>query len=355
MADSVTQRALRRRWPDDDKLTLALLVREYPARQKRAWISAIWNQIHRQQLLIDGFPDGTLPTARLKSQINEMKRGGTGSILWQQVMRCPAARIKRIYAVQSAMIDAAERELAAQNSNMTPVARPDDWSDSSDDEEHLNGLLYDDNAHNKPSINNAKVNGCMTQQRQVSPEHEDMTELLRRPLSRPLLRQQHAIGNYTVTCPVLLFRGFEPAHGLRARRFAEIGSLIPAPPQFSSVAYKNAIHPHLERKIPYDSPVLSLAQNPINALKWVGRDERDLAILLLQDVGEDALARYGDVGAAYPYLANAIIREHNLNDLPGRYVGRGEVKYLKSGHRALVNTDTVSSMGFNRMSTNRCL
>lgn len=324
---SVNQRLLRHKWVDDDKITLALLVRKYPARQKKAWLFAVWNLINRQQLLSDGFPDGILPTSRLIGQINEMRHGGTGSTLWQKVMRCSEAQIKDVYSIQSALIDAAERELAPKRSTTAPTARRDEWSESPEGEEDLTGLLYDDNAHIEPDNHDRDVNRCTSSKHQVPTEHDDMTELLRRPLSRPFLRQQHTIGKYTVRCPVLLFRGFEQAHGLRARRFADVFAQTPAPPHLSSATYRAEVHPHLERTVPYDSPFLSLAQNPINALKWVGYEERDLAILLLQDVGEDALARYGDVGAAYPYLANAIIRQHSLDDLPGRYVGRGEVSF----------------------------
>ena len=334
---SINQRPVRYKWSDEEKTLIALLVRRYPdrlskdrraSRQANARILSIWNHVNKHEFLGDGFSFGThLKSRLLHTQINEMHRGGTGSTLWQRVMRCSAAQIQDVYSIQSAIVDAAERELAIKRPFTAPTARSDEWSDSEGDEQ-LESLLYDDKAENEPSNYDTKANELTVHPRQVSTDHEDMTELLRRPLSRPFLRQAHTIGKYTVRCPVLLFRGFEPTHGLKARRFADMISPIPAPPQFSSIEYRAEVHPHLERTIPYSSPFLSLAQNPINALKWVGCEDRDLAILLLQDVGEDALARYGDVGAAYPYLANSIIRQHDLNDLPGRYVGRGEVSYL---------------------------
>ena len=345
MANSVNRRGPKHRWSVDDRIILCLLDRLYTWKQQKDHIVAVWSHINQEQLIHEGFPDGKVNPHLFGAQRHDCKIGKTGSDIWKRVMRPTLTEAKAVFATQMEMIEAAERELIRGRQATAMTARADEWSNSSEGDQEADSLLHDENVHIENLIRDSDAAEQSTQQRKVSTEAESVNELLRRPLARPYLRSQHIIGNYTVRCPVLLFRGFESAHGLRARRFVQTVSPTTAPPQFSSAQYRAEVHPHLERTVPYNSPFLSLAQNPINALKWVGREDRDLAILLLQDVGEDALARYGDVGAAYPYLANAIIRQHDLNDLPGQYVGRGEVSYLILGHERLADVRSVPRLG----------
>ena len=328
MATSVNRRGPKHKWSVEDRTLLSLLCRFYDWKHRKDHIRAVWNHLNHDQLLREGFPDGQLKPHSFAAQRGDYQNGKTGSDIWERVMRTELIALKEVFPIEMAMIKAAENELADVKLTTAQKARADEWSESEEeDDENATGWLYDERTHVQSSVNEANVVESSSKAHEVPTEAQDMTELLRRPLPRPYLRSHHVIGNYAVRCPVLLFRGFEPQHGLNARRFIDM-ELIPPPPSFQSPAYKAEVRPHLYRTIPYESPFLSLAQNPLNALKWVDKDNRDFAILLMQDVGDDAVSRYGDVGAAYPYLSHSVVHQHGLHDLPGGYTGRGEVSLI---------------------------
>lgn len=113
-----------------------------------------------------------------------------------------------------------------------------------------------------------------------------------------------AEGNKTYRKPRLLFRAFQPEHGFRARRFLR-DDQIPTPPAFESQDFVAAVVPHLNHLggNDYPSPVLSLAQNPANAMNIL--QERSAEQLLLAvfdylDIEAETKVRFGE--GAGPYL-----------------------------------------------------
>ena len=75
------------------------------------------------------------------------------------------------------------------------------------------------------------------------------------------------------------------------------------------------------------SPFVSLAENPVRALKRISESQLPLALAMFYtpEITADALARYGKLCMPTPYLVPTIVSTHELERLPGGYNGRGEV------------------------------
>ncbi|EHY52357.1 hypothetical protein ABEF92_007846 [Exophiala dermatitidis] len=118
------------------------------------------------------------------------------------------------------------------------------------------------------------------------------------------------------THPRLLFRAFEPAHGLKARRFLDDSSesAIPPPPAFGTSAFRHLVEQHL-REVPFSSPFLSWSQNPRRALDLIekGAKPRFLAVIDYNDYCEELESRFGrGVGL---WLVPSICQRYGFRDL----------------------------------------
>lgn len=142
------------------------------------------------------------------------------------------------------------------------------------------------------------------------------------------------------THPRLLFRAFEPAHGLKARQFLGNSALRtpqPPPPDFESSDFRSLARRHLRQET-FASPFLSWSQNPARILRLIENSgkPRFLAIIDYNDYAEELENRFGRVGI---WLVPEICRRHQFYDLgkvgenakrrPG-YTGIGEVSELTS-------------------------
>ncbi|KAL2439104.1 hypothetical protein ABEF95_015919 [Exophiala dermatitidis] len=123
-------------------------------------------------------------------------------------------------------------------------------------------------------------------------------------------------GRRVHTHPRLLFRAFEPAHGLKARRYLDdsFESAIPPPPAFGTSAFRHLVEQHL-REVPFSSPFLSWSQNPRRALDLIekGVKPRFLAVIDYNDYCEELESRFGrGVGL---WLVPSICERYGFRDL----------------------------------------
>lgn len=339
--NSASRRPKKHRWTRENRIVLALLCRKYRFSTQKHQILAIWNEVYKQQLLEERFPEGKLSLGTMESQRAEMlRRHGTGSDTWNEVSRHSLQAATRMFSAENALINAAERKPIAGQLEVVAItcADEDEWSDSSS--EPSNDAVEDRQQPNEHLEDEVEIQHLSPASYQESVEGNNLGQILRRPLSRPLLRTQHSFGQWTVKCPTLLFRGFQRNHGLRARRYASATGPVPPPPAFDSSRFRKEVAGHLMGKIPYASPFLSFGQSVSNALKWV-HGGRDLAISLVEDIIADANHRYGEMKHPYPYLAHHVVHEHRLFGLPGKYKGRGEV-----GTRSLSTSMLADNLQF---------
>lgn len=323
---SVNPRQRTHRWTRENRIVLSLLCQHYDYTTQKHRILAIWNEVFRNDLLEEGLINGKLTLSTIESQKGTMSRPyGTGCDVWNEVSRLSLGKATRMFSSQNALIKAAERKLIDQQLEAVTITSADEneWSDSPS--ESSSNPVGDRRQPNEHSGGQTEEERLSQTRYQESVNGSNLGQILRRPVSRPLLRTQRLFGQRTIKCPTLLFRGYVSRHGLRARRFVRASATIPAPPPFNTKSFAKQVLPHLEGKISYDSPFMSLAENPKNSLKWA-QQGRDFAVLLLEDIVQDAENRYGDVGSPYPYLAHNVIHHHELLGLPRGYEGSGEVR-----------------------------
>lgn len=358
----VNGREIRHRWTDGERLTIALLRHLYD----NSWDHCmnIWNDLHKQPLAREGFPASGLPLSTMQSQVAHLRRSRATS--WDVVAGLTISQAWNRFAKQRNTIEKAAGRLnirlkvrvqslapgtvalttvapaaqyvqgaVVQPSDRTSIitAHAHDWEDSSSESDghdrkspclrRLNASLIRSYAFDAtdPSVARAEQTTAPTS---ISTSMTDPDQRL-----PPRLRLNlSGAPNSPSGAPTLLFRAFLPGHGFKARKFLDNpGERVPPPPPFQSETFRERVGPHLRENASYLSPFISLAQNPLNALKRITKSGLPLsfAIFYFQDVMDDGIARYGDLCQPYPYLCPKIVGEHDLDDLPGHYNGAGEV------------------------------
>jgi hypothetical protein len=138
--------------------------------------------------------------------------------------------------------------------------------------------------------------------------------------------------------PRLLFRAFEPAHGLRARRFLTVSS-IASPPAYESQEARMMFYRHLSEEKSFQSPLISLTQSPRRALSLIQKatEPRYFAVLDYLDVEQQIRQTFEN--NAGPWLVPSVCKDFgfdalrkvsesgptaDIQDFKG-YVGFGEV------------------------------
>ncbi|KIX96074.1 uncharacterized protein Z520_08329 [Fonsecaea multimorphosa CBS 102226] len=125
-------------------------------------------------------------------------------------------------------------------------------------------------------------------------------------------------GKETQQRPRLLFRAFEPEHGLRARCFQGLSPLapLPAPSTYDHNKFKDSAYRHLIQDKTFSSPFLSFTENPHRALGAhlaKSPERRSLAILDHNILEEEYRKAYGtDTGI---WLVPELVKEYDFNDL----------------------------------------
>ncbi|KIW98951.1 uncharacterized protein Z519_00614 [Cladophialophora bantiana CBS 173.52] len=115
--------------------------------------------------------------------------------------------------------------------------------------------------------------------------------------------------------PRLLFRAFEPQHGLCARRFQDSATSIPRPPTYGGDKFRKLVYRHLiTDKFP--SPFLSWTENPERALEkhLAKSSERRSLAIVDYNVLEDDFEKFHGIGTG-PWLVPKICETYVFNDL----------------------------------------
>jgi hypothetical protein len=89
--------------------------------------------------------------------------------------------------------------------------------------------------------------------------------------------------------PRLLFRAFDPAHGLTARRFLHSSQEVPPPPLKDSQEFRHMAFRHLSIDENFQSPFLSWTESALRALKLIAKSVSPLYLAIVDyNVYEDA-------------------------------------------------------------------
>ena len=333
------------KWSEKGRIVLCLLHREY----ERKFIARLWSYVFRNQLNLEGLSAG-MPATRLDGQLAEMRTGGKGHELYTSIKDAEEDLINSTYSSYLQEIRDAIRNLKL------------------DVKKKLNN-----------TVTRAKSNPGRAQRRQHDASRADTSDGDASPESpQPMPRLQHFIhqaspyfqqlppatggtdsarfphwrqtdeyiyprlttnmdseGNNTSSHPLLLFRATPVITAFRSRRFKNPDVTIPAPPVFGSQEFKDIAWPHLQRDRSYQSPFVSFAQNPHNALRRVElarSEEHDqkmfLVIFTYNSLQDDAKAQFSTAEA--PYLVRALFTPREVSDLPDGYRGTGEVSELSA-------------------------
>ena len=325
----------------------------------------------------------------LKSQLHDLTHGGTGSAVWNSVALVKLADARRTFSREKETIENSAQQLRivlklrlgtspaeivstenarakskARLKSITservhrtrPTAKADDWdmsSSSSSSEESDDGFGDESPCvERKRVLNTAKtpsanfIRYAFKPSLSVSPDRRPSISQqprqtvenyfgLGRPQVRPSLVSRNLYSPGTPRQPTLLFRAFSPAHNFKSRKFLESHQRPPPPPPMSSETFLEMVYPHLKEYLPedarYPSPFISLSESPRRALEFVIKSvqkekiPRSMAIFETMAIAGDGYDRYGGSCMPYPYLVPAICRTHNIDDLPGKYTGTGEV------------------------------
>ena len=354
----VNGKHIRHKWTTDDRIILALLYKLYDNSDGHRL--AMFNEINKGELAAEGFPSTGYPHNGMIKQKYDLERAGVGSDVWTNVKSMSASQARRNFMTHINSIEEAARDLqirlrlrvgspaeaflqaknstslkdttgkvsASKPARPLAVAHPDDWEQSSSDDEDN----YQDSPCPRPkkTFNTELIRSFAYDVNRTThgPQAEDLTERTGRPIERPLLRLKD---DNNLSFPALLFRACLPAHGFRARKFLLNINKVPPPPPFASETFGEMVDPHLRQyrgeHANYLSPFLSLAENPVRALKRIAESQLPLALAIFHtpEITADALARYGKLYMPIPYLVPTIVSTHDLERLPGGYNGRGEV------------------------------
>ena len=378
----VNGKLLRHKWTEEDRIVLALLFRFYSNTDDDRL--RIWNHIHKEVLASEGYPDSGYGLQPMLTQVDWMKRGGAGSQIWKSVREVPLHRARQAFSTHKDVIEEAAQQLRIQlklrlgtpqqevapvkqapaNKPMPPkafstrssqhiaTARADEWSSSSDeDDEDQNSPCARRHMTLNPSFQRQKtLNATLIRSFAFDAGSQDLSAAehspksgnrqqtddylnIGRPQDRPRLVAKNLSSPGTPRQPTLLFRAFLPGHGFKARKFLAENKRAPPPPPMASETFLEMVDPHLRQYLPenatYLSPFISLTESPGRALKFVHKKQlpHSLAVFEANAISKDGKDRYGDVCIPYPYLVPGICKTHEIDDLPGKYVGNGEVSW----------------------------
>jgi hypothetical protein len=395
--NQVNGKLIRHSWTEDERIVICLLRHAYD----HTWAECltIWNNLYSRVLRREGFPSTGLPLSTLIGQVADLKgrRAGTKSA-WDRVTALEPSQARKSFAYHIKQIEGAAKSVNVYlkpRSDVSvsvtgkpaiplqptrpstpvidsspPTAHIDEWEISSSEDEaatqtspcarrqqRLNASLIrsytlgaakataNPRQTTHPRTTKSVTSGPTT----TTDSNDRLSPRLRLPPSQDSRSLSRA--------PTLLFRAFLEGHGFKSRRILDKpGSKAPPPPPFRSETFREEVDSHLRDytrgngDFPVLSPFISLAQNPLNALKRVKQPGLPLsfAVFYYKDIMEDGIQRYGSKYLPYPYLVPAIVTEHELDDLPGNYSGSGEVSFpLPKKFLCTANWTSVALLGVN--------
>lgn len=359
--DILNQTQPKHVWSKADRELLAVAQKLFDVSNKE--LTILFNHLSRDTLSGEGFTEGLKVTA-IAAQVSDLKRTGRGQDFREIQSMAPTAVRNRFDDLATTIQEAARnlglrlRSYADQSlsghvsPSKRPTARTDDWP--SDDEEDKHSLAKKQRIIRTPSPNVSPANtGCdiddtttpttnttlvtpaslvtsrfvdscspgSYRPRSDSPEndHQFLSDEHFPATSGkipPLLRINHDnSGRLASSRPRLLFRAYNPKHGLVARRFLDRSTTIPSPPMFFTKEFRNMARSHLYEDKTFMSPFLSWTESPKRALQLIQTSEVPLSMAILDynTLEEDLSHRFGR--NAGPWLVPAICQRFNFTDL----------------------------------------
>ena len=357
LPDPVNARRPAHTWGKDDRTFLAVLDRFYS--MSRSDQQRIFNAVYTKKLALEGYAADTY--RGLASQINDLKKRGSGSEHWNTVIQMPLGQALNTFQVQRRGIERAARKLnigihprlvvtiAARDilSRLSPSKRTRFLIQDAYIYIYTHKCVSQDSHEIAIRTSTPKKPGQIfvavevplkrqikraianTLSNRMSPLYEeDIENILCNVRPPPRLRiYENYEGYHAPGQPRLLFRAFDPSHYFRARRFLDARKKIQDPPSYGSTLFRNAVEPHLSVDKTYKSPVISLTESASYTARTVDSDMtpvRSFAIFDYHEIEEDT-ERFGI--QCKPRLVPVICKDYGLN-LQGCYTGRGEVSLV---------------------------
>ena len=326
------------KWLRKERVILLILKRKYPPKD----VKRIFDSIFTSKLQAEGFVDGIRSTA-LSAQHTEMKHGGNGHDIFLEIDSASDEELASRYPQYLRDIESAVASIPTSSTARIPRSLAITGPHTNGSRQHVRHAAQE----NSTTIDSAvlSVRGQPVDPRsqlhafmyQESPyfEHE---ECQIEPMISPSLSQTSTPSRKH---PKLLFRS-APIHLMYRSRALHTGRFIPPVPEFGSDAFIGIALPHMQKCRKYESPFVSLAQNPRTSIRRLhtacseGAEEKMfLAVFTYEDLERYKIEEDGSIPDYGPFLARSL----ELPYLPDGYRGQGEV--CKRGYRLMPDVLTV--------------
>ncbi|KAI1614264.1 hypothetical protein EDD36DRAFT_221238 [Exophiala viscosa] len=383
LRDILNQQVPKHVWTAADRELLAVAQKLYDMSNKQ--LTKVFNHLHWDQLLEEGFAEGLKVTA-ISSQIADLKRTVRGNEFRAILSMAPTAVYQKHGGLAS-VIEKAARDLgillqcyAGRNgySDASPVKRPltarsDDWADVTDEEEDSpparkrRSIQTPSPADSTPlhvrqptgtttpasnatpittsSVSLSFIDSCSPGSYRLdsNPDENEYQNLDRHHFAAtsdkipPLLRIRYDDkGRYVPTRPRLLFRAYNPQHKLIARRFLGQEKILDAPPPlWTSDEFCCMARSHLCEDKTFPSPFLSWTENPKRALDLIVESDGSetslsLAVVDYNVLERDLIRRFGE--GAGPWLVKTICDTFGLSDLNRIHDNKSKTHESRKGY-----------------------
>jgi hypothetical protein len=335
----------------------------------------LFNTMTKHRLASEGLPRGLSITA-IDAQLNDMKRTARGRD-FQEIQAMPLARAFKELHTQKVEVEATAQALRISlklrlhahetqqrlPSKRTLIVEPDEWSSdadlsvttssnqaaiqSSDRQKRLRRpgslpanrrtVTIEDtrksrvrtestgaSTYTSTSLSSIESDSCSSGSWVSGSDSEDEVHLnldendfgaTATRMNPRLSLQFNNQGKVALKRPRLLFRAFDPSHGLRARHFLAPSARITQPPS-SNTEFGDLARRHLCEDKTFSSPLLSFTQSPTRALKIIAKDKQTskaLAIIDFNDLEEKITRTYGAGNG--PWFVPNVCGTHDLKNL----------------------------------------
>ena len=352
-------RGKRHAWGRTDREALCLLFRLYKNSTKD--LNAIFNDMFSSELHDEGFTDG-LHTSVFVTQWHDMRLGSNGNDIWVKIHKKLLLKdVRSLYReIRNSIEDSAiclgielclrvqdpasemqhstkisrkARHLEAIRSVLGDTLSPEPWND-------------DDNESPRKK-RRTKSAGDMNEARLLEPDElrlvrwapsvralmgTDQRPFVSGKAGRMAVASAKALQGYERQVPLIVYRftndqsqGFNGSKELRAGRFIDTGTLIPAPPREDVLSEEVSAHLSLANR--RSTPFVSVFQDMLYALKRAladppGKVHSRITVIDLQKVASALEERFGK-GTESVFLVDEIRRRCKLK-LDGGYPGKRE-------------------------------
>ncbi|KIV78136.1 hypothetical protein PV11_09884 [Exophiala sideris] len=365
LLDILNQATPKHVWSTADRELLAVAEKLYDMSNKE--LTLLFNHLRRDRLREEGFTEGLRVTA-IAAQMSDLRRSKRGDEFRNILSMAPTA-VRGEHTTLTTIIEEAAQGLGISLQSYAdyggptsistlkrpPTAKVADWAGNTDDEEDcdlrakrqriirtpspiafsredIRGSIETSTAtsyatfttlsgYSSSFVDSNSPGSYLPKSDDGDNDYQDLDEQhFARSSDRipPLLKVTFDDkGRVAAKRPRLLFRAYDPEHGLVARRFLgpPMTRTIYRPPSVTSDEFRDMATRHLSEDKTLMSPFLSWAENPRRALKYVKRSDspKSLAIVDYNVVEENLIRKFGKSAAIW--VVPNLCRRFNLTDL----------------------------------------